>query len=74
MIEKMPERMRKLRKAKGITIKDLSEIIGADRSTMSRWEKGYRTPDAEILFKLADYYGVSMDYLAGRTDNKRVNK
>ncbi len=57
------ERLRELRKSKGISLKELGAIIGVAESTMSLYESGKRQPDYETLLKLAEYYGVTVDYL-----------
>lgn len=57
------ERLRELRKGKGISLKELGSIIGVAESTMSLYESGKRQPDYETLLKLAEYYGVTVDYL-----------
>lgn len=64
------ENLRKLRKQANLTMKQLGKIIGAAESTISLYEKGSREPDNATLKKLADYFGVSVDYLLGRTDKK----
>lgn len=59
-------RIRELRKAKKVTMKELGNIIGVAESTMSLYETGKRKPDPETLSRLADYFNVSVDYLLGR--------
>lgn len=59
-------RIRELRKRKKLTQKDLGDIIGAAESTVSLYETGRRTPDLDTLSRLADFFGVSVDYLLGR--------
>jgi transcriptional regulator with XRE-family HTH domain len=54
------------RKAKGMTMKELGEIIGVAESTISQYEAGKRQPDFEILLKLGETLNVSVDYLLGR--------
>lgn len=60
--------LRELRKQKGLTMKQLGKIVGVGESAISQYENGKRQPDYDILNKLADYFGVSVDYLLGRTD------
>ncbi len=57
------EKLKELRKEKGISLKELGSIIGAAESTMSLYENGKRQPDYETLLKLAEYFGVTVDYL-----------
>ena len=58
--------LKKLRIEKGVTQVELAKIIGVSKSTYSYWEMDKYQPDQESLFKLADYYGVTLDYLLGR--------
>lgn len=67
---KFPERLKKLRKEKNLYQKELAEILGVSRPTISQYEAGTRRPDNETLEKLADYFKVSIDYLLGRTDER----
>lgn len=62
------EKLRELRKEKGISLKELGAEIGVAESTMSLYENGKRQPDYETLLKLAEYFGVTVDYLL-RGDN-----
>ena len=48
----------------------LAKHLGVNQSTYSDYEKGKINVPIEILIKLADYYGVTLDYLTGRTDKK----
>ncbi|WP_407386381.1 helix-turn-helix domain-containing protein [Ruminococcus sp.] len=53
---------------------EVADDLGISRSSLEYYEKGKRRPDIEVLAKLADYYGVSTDYLIGRTNAKTTNK
>ncbi|MGL4761852.1 MAG: helix-turn-helix domain-containing protein [Sarcina sp.] len=70
MIKLFAERFKKLRLEKEINQKDLSKILQTSTSTIGMWEQGRRSPDKEMLVKIADYFDVSIDYLLGRTDSK----
>ena len=61
----MKNRIRDLRKAAGMTMKQLGAIIGVAESTMSQYETGKREPDFETLLKLGEYFGVTVDYILG---------
>lgn len=63
-------RIRELRKAKKVTMKELGNMIGVAESTMSLYETGKRKPDLETLSRLADYFNVSVDYLLGRDEGQ----
>lgn len=54
----------------GVTIYTLYRDIGLDQSMVRRWLQEGRMPSAENLIKLADYFGVSIDYLVGRSDDR----
>lgn len=52
--------IRKLRQEKGITQKQLSEILGITGGAVSKWERGLSFPDITLLTSLADYFGVTV--------------
>ncbi len=60
------EKIKELRLEKGITQAELAEAIGIDKSTIAKYETDDREPKVYILCKIADYFGVTLDYLAGR--------
>lgn len=49
---------------------DLAAILNISRSALANWEAGNRRVDIETLVVIADYFGVSCDYLLGRTKHK----
>lgn len=61
----MENRIKKLRKEKALTQKELSEILGLDQTTVSKWELGKAIPDSAMLIRLSDFFDVSTDYLLG---------
>lgn len=61
-------RLLELRKRKKLTQVEMAKILGVARTTYSSYEQGRRTPDVEIQNKIADFFGVSLDYLHGRDD------
>ncbi len=64
------ENIRSLRIDNGYTQKQIGEILGISQNTYSQYEVGVLHYPVDVLMKLADLYGVSMDYLVGRTDTK----
>jgi methanogenic corrinoid protein MtbC1/DNA-binding XRE family transcriptional regulator len=60
--------LKKIRKERGLRQKDLAELFDVAQSTIANYEQGIRFPDEEMLRKLADFFGVSTDYLLGRTE------
>lgn len=60
------DRIRQLRKDRGLTQEQLASIIGVERSSIGKYEgKQQITPSDEVKFKLAEFFGVSLDYLCG---------
>ena len=72
-MEIFAERIKELRIEHGLTQEAVGEIIGVKRYAVYSYEKGRACPEMKGLVALADYFGVSMDYLAGRTDKREVN-
>jgi len=62
------ERLNKIRKEKGITQKNLAEIIGVDKSAVSLYERDWNDPSDEIKVRIAQYLQISLDYLLGVID------
>lgn len=62
------ERVKKLRKEAGITQAELGKICGLSKGTVAMWEVGQREVTFDTLRKLADYFGVTADYLLGFCD------
>lgn len=56
----------KLRNLKAVTQEEVSDALGISNKTLSKWENGTSSPDADMIVSLADYYGVSIDGLYGR--------
>ena len=60
-------RIRDLREDRDLKQKDLAQLLGVHQTTYSEYELGKLNIPVAALHKLADYYGVSVDYLLGRT-------
>ena len=60
-------RIKDLREDRDLRQSDLAAATGIDQRTISNYETGKTSPDAYALIKLADFFGVSIDYLVGRT-------
>ena len=56
-----------LREERGIYQKELAVILKVSVGTISNYENNVHFPDQEALVQLADYFGVTIDYLMGRT-------
>ena len=66
------ERLRALRKDRGETQLQVATALGIADRHYQRFEAGTNLPSFENLCALADHFGVSMDYLAGRTKRREV--
>lgn len=62
------KRLKTLREDKDLSQKDLASFLGVSPSTIGMYESDKRTPDSEMLKRIADYFNVSLDYLLGRTN------
>lgn len=65
-------RLRDLRKSKKVTQLAVSIETGISRTNIVGYEKSTALPDLEKLYKLSEYYGVTCDYLLGRTNIKNI--
>lgn len=63
-------RLKQLRKSKGMNQSSLADIFGVKQNTVSNWESGVRSIDISTAEKLADYFDCSIDYLFGISENK----
>lgn len=68
------ERLKRLRVEKGITQKELADRLHISRSTIAGYESLGKEPDGEKLCALADFFGVSVDYLLGVTNSREPSK
>ena len=63
-------RLRDLREDHDKTQQDIADILGTSQTMYARYERGANELPLRHLLKLADYYGVSADYLLGRSDTR----
>lgn len=61
-------RIKELLKNEGLTQSKLADGIGVNQSTVCNWFNGKKEPSIENLWKLADFFDVSVDYLIGRKE------
>ncbi len=66
-------RLKSLRLENNLTLEQLGAIFGVTKQAASRWETGDRLPSIEIVYMLAEYFNVSLDYLTGRADDLDMN-
>lgn len=66
------EHLKKVRKGKKYTQKQVAAAIGVAERNYQEWEYGKTKPGFDSLIALADFFAVSLDYLVGRTDNPEM--
>ena len=64
------DRIRQLREASGLTQVELARELAVTKQSVSNWENNNIQPSVEMVIAIADFFGVTMDYLLGR-DSKR---
>ena len=62
--------IKELREEKGISQSELAKAMNVSRSTITMMENGSREGSIQLLTKMADYFGVTVDYLEGKVDYK----
>lgn len=70
----LSERLKKTRLDKSITQKAVADYLGIAEVSYQRFEYGSSKPRLDSIIGIANYFGVSLDYLVGRTDNPAVNR
>ena len=70
--KKICERLLELRKENHLTQNKLSNKIGFFQTTYSSFETGVRIPTTYKLLYIVNFYNVSIDYVVGRSDNKKI--
>ena len=68
------QRIQDLRIDADMSQREHSEILHISQRSYSHYETGSRNIPIEMLIRLANYYEISLDYLVGRTDNKKMAK
>lgn len=66
-------RLKELRKSRNLTQAELAKILGIAQPTLSGWENDKFQIDDDIKTKIADYFGVTVDYLLGREDITKLS-
>ena len=68
------QRIQDLRVDSDLSQRQLGEILHISQRSYSHYETGSRNIPVEMLIRLANYYEISLDFLVGRTDNKKMAK
>ena len=64
------EKLQALRQSSGMSQDALAERLDVSRQAVSRWERDETMPDPDKIVVLADLFGVTTDYLLGRSDQR----
>lgn len=62
------QRLRTIRKSRHLTLQQVGKLLGVTKQRVAQYEKGPCNPSIVLLVKLADVYGVSIDYLVGQVE------
>ena len=68
------DRIKELRKKNRYTQKEIGKMCGVSDISVYKWETDRTEPNIDTLCKLADIFGVSLDYLLGRTTDHEIKK
>lgn len=60
-----------LRTEKELTQTDVGKIVGKSKTAIASWEQGLSMPDVVTLFKLAQFYGKTIEYMYGESEDQR---
>ena len=67
------DRIKELRQAQRMTQVDLAKSLGLTKQCVSNWENDNVLPSVEMLSRIADFFGVSTDYLLCRDDGQTLD-
>ena len=67
------DRLKKMRKERNLTQEEIGELCEVGKTTISNWENNITQPPFEIVKKLAQYFGVTIDYLLNFTQDDADN-
>ena len=68
------KRLRDLREDHDKTQQQIADVLGTSQTMYARYERGANELPIRHLLTLCAYYGVSADYILGRTDNPKTNR
>ena len=74
IMDHFAQRLKQLRQEKGLSQDALGEIIGVSNHAVSTYETGKNYPEVKKFFVLAEYFEVSLDYLAGWSDIREIQR
>lgn len=68
------DRLRELRRERGMQQRELGKLYNLSSSAIGSYERNLREPTLELLLQLSEYFGVSVDYLLCRTEERLTAK
>ncbi|MBQ9796531.1 MAG: helix-turn-helix transcriptional regulator [Clostridia bacterium] len=74
MSKSFSDNFKSMRKQRGLTQEQIAETLGVSCQAVSKWETNSSYPDISLLPIIADYFGVSVDYLIGHDTSKQVEE
>ena len=70
----LKDRLKELREEFRVSRKELAKYLGQSYQSIAKYEAGTRKPDYNTLLRIANYFNVSIEYLLGETDDRRIRK
>ena len=67
-MEIFANRLKELRNERKLNQRDFAKILGISQGSYARYELGWNQPSMQVLVKIADFFGVTTDYLLGREE------
>lgn len=67
------ENLRRLRKSRNLTQQELGVKVGLSKAVISKYENGMGYPSFDVLIRIAQYFGVTTDYLLGVLESKTID-
>ena len=68
ILNNISERIEEIKKEKGWTTKQFADFVGIPRTTVNSWIWKEKVPRIDLLYKMADAFNVTVDYLIGREE------
>ena len=68
------ERLKKTREENNVSQSELADFLGISQQALSKWENSYTEPNSKTLIKIANKFNVSVDYLLGNSESKKIDK
>ena len=67
-METFASRLKELRNEKGLSQYEIGKLVNMSKMAISHWEKGHSEPSIAQLIRLSEYFGVTVDYLVGKSE------